>query len=336
MDGRRLPRRRAHQGRRRPEGGAPGAQVQGPPSAPPCNGRTRSVPAKAAPTGSASSTTTSKTGPPPTPPASKPPNGSATPATSSNPAAGASPNPMRTANAPSPHPTSRPSPTPPPPPCKPDAAGPEPPDPLPHSPTPGSGARPHGDRYGAVDGDLRGVGGARRTTSDVDGLRLAVHDEGARARWSPSCTATRRRRSTPCPLFDRLPGGPRLVTLDLPGFGASAKPPDHPYSIHGATDAVEAVWAAAGRDRRPCWSRTTTACRSPRSCSPAGSRHRRRATAVTGGGVVQRRALVRPAPADGRPAAAARPRARRRGRRRPWTRPRSPTGCRARGARGGR
>lgn len=36
----------------------------------------------------------------------------------------------------------------------------------------------------------------------------------------------------------------RLLTLDLPGFGASAKPVGHPYSIHAAADAVEAMWAA--------------------------------------------------------------------------------------------
>lgn len=48
------------------------------------------------------------------------------------------------------------------------------------------------------------------------------------------------------PLFDRLRGSYRLVALDLPGFGASAKPPEHPYSIHGATDAVEAVWSHLG------------------------------------------------------------------------------------------
>lgn len=46
-------------------------------------------------------------------------------------------------------------------------------------------------------------------------------------------------------VLDRLDGW-RVVTLDLPGFGASAKPPGHPYSIHGAADAVEHVWRARG------------------------------------------------------------------------------------------
>lgn len=38
----------------------------------------------------------------------------------------------------------------------------------------------------------------------------------------------------------------RVLTLDFPGFGASAKPPGHRHSIHAAADAVEALWAAAG------------------------------------------------------------------------------------------
>jgi pimeloyl-ACP methyl ester carboxylesterase len=41
----------------------------------------------------------------------------------------------------------------------------------------------------------------------------------------------------------------RLLTLDLPGFGASDKPVGHPYSIHAAADAVEAMWAATGAAR---------------------------------------------------------------------------------------
>lgn len=42
----------------------------------------------------------------------------------------------------------------------------------------------------------------------------------------------------------------RLLALDMPGFGASDKPPagpdGHAYSIHAAADAVEALWAAKG------------------------------------------------------------------------------------------
>lgn len=79
----------------------------------------------------------------------------------------------------------------------------------------------------------------------VNGLRLAVHDTGD----GPAVTFLHGYPSSSLdalPLFKRLAGGARLVTLDLPGFGASAKPPDHPYSIHGATDALEVVWAQLG------------------------------------------------------------------------------------------
>jgi pimeloyl-ACP methyl ester carboxylesterase len=37
-----------------------------------------------------------------------------------------------------------------------------------------------------------------------------------------------------------------IVALDFPGFGASAKPANEVYSIHGAADAVERVWHHAG------------------------------------------------------------------------------------------
>jgi pimeloyl-ACP methyl ester carboxylesterase len=86
---------------------------------------------------------------------------------------------------------------------------------------------------------------ARAEDQVVDGLRLAVHDEGEGSvvtflHGYPSSSLDA------LPLFDRLRGGARLVTLDLPGFGASAKPPGHPYSIHGATDAVEEMWERLG------------------------------------------------------------------------------------------
>lgn len=80
---------------------------------------------------------------------------------------------------------------------------------------------------------------------EVDGLRLSVHDDGA----GPVVTFLHGYPSSSLdavPIFDRLRGSFRLVTLDLPGFGASAKPPEHPYSIHGATDAVEGVWSHLG------------------------------------------------------------------------------------------
>ncbi len=79
----------------------------------------------------------------------------------------------------------------------------------------------------------------------VDGLRLAVHDDGS----GPVVTFLHGYPSScldSVPVFERLDGDARLVTLDLPGFGASAKPPGHPYTIHGATDAVEGVWHQLG------------------------------------------------------------------------------------------
>lgn len=86
---------------------------------------------------------------------------------------------------------------------------------------------------------------ARADDHVVDGLRLAVHDEGS----GPVVTFLHGYPSSSLdavPLFDRLAGEARLVALDLPGFGASAKPPDHQYSIHGATDAVEETWRQLG------------------------------------------------------------------------------------------
>ncbi|HET6951733.1 MAG TPA: alpha/beta hydrolase [Acidimicrobiales bacterium] len=81
---------------------------------------------------------------------------------------------------------------------------------------------------------------------DAGGLRVAAHDTGDRA--GPVATFLHGYPSSSLdvqPLLARLPGV-RMVTLDLPGFGASAKPVGHPYSIHGAADAVEAVWRHAG------------------------------------------------------------------------------------------
>ena len=80
---------------------------------------------------------------------------------------------------------------------------------------------------------------------EAGGVRLSVHDEGA----GPVVTFVHGYPSSSLdavPLFDRLRGDGRLVTLDLPGFGASAKPPEHRYSIHGAADAVEAMWSHLG------------------------------------------------------------------------------------------
>ncbi len=48
------------------------------------------------------------------------------------------------------------------------------------------------------------------------------------------------------PVLDHLGKGWRVLTLDLPGFGASAKTPGEPPTVAGAADAVEAMWAARG------------------------------------------------------------------------------------------
>jgi pimeloyl-ACP methyl ester carboxylesterase len=45
------------------------------------------------------------------------------------------------------------------------------------------------------------------------------------------------------PVLDLLGSGWRASTLDLPGFGASAKPVGPTYRIAGAADAVERLWA---------------------------------------------------------------------------------------------
>lgn len=46
------------------------------------------------------------------------------------------------------------------------------------------------------------------------------------------------------PVLGHLRSSWRVIAVDLPGFGVSAKPPDHRYSIHAAADAVEDVWRA--------------------------------------------------------------------------------------------
>lgn len=82
---------------------------------------------------------------------------------------------------------------------------------------------------------------------DVDGLSVATYDLGPRG--APSYTFCHGYPSASLDIAEvaALLGGEwRLLALDMPGFGGSDKPPGHPYSIHGAADAVEAMWAAAG------------------------------------------------------------------------------------------
>ncbi|HZN13140.1 MAG TPA: alpha/beta hydrolase [Acidimicrobiales bacterium] len=89
---------------------------------------------------------------------------------------------------------------------------------------------------------------------DVDGLRLAVHDDGNAT--APVVTFLHGYPSSSLdgvPVMEQLGPDVRFVTLDLPGFGASEKPPDHPYSIHGAANAVESIWHTLGVTRTVVW-----------------------------------------------------------------------------------
>jgi pimeloyl-ACP methyl ester carboxylesterase len=88
---------------------------------------------------------------------------------------------------------------------------------------------------------------AQSTPLVVDGRSVATYDLGDPA--APSYTFCHGYPSASVDIaavHDRVAGDLRLVTLDLPGFGASAKPPGHRHTIHAAADAVEALWA----DRR--------------------------------------------------------------------------------------
>lgn len=90
---------------------------------------------------------------------------------------------------------------------------------------------------------------ARATDHEIGGLRLSVHDEGSGPEVVTFLHGYPSSSLDAVPLFERLDGAARLVALDLPGFGASAKPPEHPYSIHAAADAVEGLWATLGIER---------------------------------------------------------------------------------------
>jgi pimeloyl-ACP methyl ester carboxylesterase len=87
----------------------------------------------------------------------------------------------------------------------------------------------------------------RAVALDVDGLSVATYDLGPPD--APSYTFCHGYPSSSLDIAEvsaGLDGAMRLLTLDLPGFGASAKPAGHPYSIHGAADAVQGLWAASG------------------------------------------------------------------------------------------
>lgn len=81
---------------------------------------------------------------------------------------------------------------------------------------------------------------------EVAGRRVAAYDLGPPD--NPSFTFCHGYPSASVDIaaaFELLDGA-RLVTIDLPGFGASAKPPGHRHTIHVAADAVEALWSARG------------------------------------------------------------------------------------------
>lgn len=81
---------------------------------------------------------------------------------------------------------------------------------------------------------------------DVAGRRVATYDLGPSD--GPSFTFCHGYPSASVDIAAvfALVSGARLLTLDLPGFGGSAKTPGHRHTIHAAADAVEALWAARG------------------------------------------------------------------------------------------
>lgn len=86
---------------------------------------------------------------------------------------------------------------------------------------------------------------ARSTPLVVDGREVATYDLGEGAPFTfchgyPSASVDIE------PVLEQLGSDLRCLALDLPGFGASAKPPGHRHSIHAAVDAVEALWADRG------------------------------------------------------------------------------------------
>jgi len=95
---------------------------------------------------------------------------------------------------------------------------------------------------------------ARSRPIEVHGRQVATYDLGVAARGGddPTLSFVHGFPSSSLDaagLVDRLGARWRIVTLDLPGFGASAKPAGPSYSIHHAVDAVEAGWRAAGVSR---------------------------------------------------------------------------------------
>jgi pimeloyl-ACP methyl ester carboxylesterase len=94
-----------------------------------------------------------------------------------------------------------------------------------------------------------GVWGGRASGVFVGGERVAVFDvAGREPDGAPPLLVIHGYPTSSidfAPVLDRLSQRRRVVLVDLPGYGLSAKP-DRPYSLFGQADAVEAVAAALG------------------------------------------------------------------------------------------
>lgn len=77
------------------------------------------------------------------------------------------------------------------------------------------------------------------------GLEVAAYDLGEGAPLT-FCHGYPSASVDVAPVLDELGPGHRLLAVDFPGFGGSAKPPGHRHTIHAAADAVEALWAERG------------------------------------------------------------------------------------------
>jgi pimeloyl-ACP methyl ester carboxylesterase len=88
---------------------------------------------------------------------------------------------------------------------------------------------------------------ARAVPLVVDGRAVATYDLGDRGGEPLTFCHGYPSASVDLAAVQQLLGDRhRALALDLPGFGASAKPPGHRHTIHAAADAVEALWADRG------------------------------------------------------------------------------------------